>query len=34
MQKRVWIEVGDLVLFNLRESEDEKCAVVLKYLPD
>lgn len=34
MKKKVWIGMGDLVLCSLREFENEKCAVILKYLPD
>lgn len=34
MKKKVWIGIGDLVLCSLREFENEKCAVILKYLPD
>ena len=34
MKKKVWIGMGDLVICSLREFENEKCAVVLKYLPD
>ena len=34
MRKRVWINIGDLVLVSLREFENSRCDVLLKYLPD
>ena len=34
MKRKVWIGVGDLVLCSLREFQDKKCDVILKYLPD
>lgn len=34
MKRKVWIGVGDLVLCGLREFENKKCDVILKYLPE
>ena len=34
MKNRVWIKVGDLVLVSLREFEDDKGDIILKYNPD
>jgi translation initiation factor 1A len=34
MRRKVWIQPGDLVLCSLREFQNRKCDVVLKYLPD
>ncbi|KAI9189440.1 Translation initiation factor 1A [Blastocladiella emersonii ATCC 22665] len=34
MRKKVWINVGDIVLIGLREFQDEKCDVILKYSAD
>ena len=34
MKRKVWIGVGDLVLVSLREFENKKCDVILKYLPE
>ena len=34
MRKRVWINVGDIVLCSLREFQDDKADVILKYNPD
>lgn len=34
MQKKVWINVGDIVLVSIREFEQTKADVVLKYSPD
>lgn len=34
MKRRVWIYTGDIVLIALREFQDEKCDVVLKYFPE
>lgn len=34
MKRKVWIGVGDLVLCSLREFQNKKCDVILKYLPD
>jgi len=34
MKRKVWIAAGDLVLCSLREFQNKKCDVILKYLPD
>ena len=34
MRKRVWIGVGDIILVGLREFQDAKCDVLLKYTAD
>jgi translation initiation factor 1A len=34
MRKKVWISVGDIILVSLREFEDDKCDVILKYSSD
>jgi hypothetical protein len=34
MRKRVWINVGDIVLVGLRDFQDEKADVILKYMAD
>eukprot|EP00475_Leptophrys_vorax_P001576 TRINITY_DN1086_c0_g1_i1.p1 TRINITY_DN1086_c0_g1~~TRINITY_DN1086_c0_g1_i1.p1 ORF type:complete len:136 (-),score=38.13 TRINITY_DN1086_c0_g1_i1:301-708(-) len=34
MRKRVWVNVGDIVLITLREFQDEKADVILKYNAD
>eukprot|EP00940_MAST-03C_sp_MAST-3C-sp2_P003294 g3294.t1 len=34
MRKRVWVQVGDIVLVGLREFQDEKADVIQKYTPD
>lgn len=33
-RKKVWIGAGDLVLVSLRDFEDDKCDVILKYTPE
>ncbi|KAJ3190696.1 Eukaryotic translation initiation factor 1A [Irineochytrium annulatum] len=33
-RKKVWITVGDLVLLGLRDYQDSKADVILKYTPD
>ncbi|KAJ3095097.1 Translation initiation factor 1A [Phlyctochytrium bullatum] len=33
-RKKVWITVGDVVLLGLRDFEDSKADVILKYTPD
>ena len=33
-RKKVWIGAGDLVLVSLRDFEDDKCDVILKYSPE
>lgn len=34
MRKKVWINLGDIVLLSLREYEDAKADIVLKYTAD
>eukprot|EP00892_Ulva_mutabilis_P010643 jgi/Ulvmu1/7951/UM004_0184.1 len=34
MRKKVWVNVGDIVLLGLREYQDEKADVILKYMAD
>ncbi|CAG9466103.1 unnamed protein product [Pedinophyceae sp. YPF-701] len=34
MRKKVWIAVGDIVLLSLRDYQDEKADVILKYMAD
>lgn len=34
MRKKVWINQGDIILLSLREFEDEKADVIMKYHPD
>jgi translation initiation factor 1A len=34
MRKKVWINQGDTILVGLRDFEDEKADVILKYTPD
>jgi len=34
MRKKVWIAQGDIILVNLREYQDAKCDVILKYTAD
>jgi translation initiation factor 1A len=34
MRKRVWINPGDIVLIALREFQDEKADIILKYSAD
>ena len=31
LRKRVWIGVGDIVLLGLREFQDQKADIILKY---
>ena len=31
MRKRVWLNAGDYILISLREFEERKCDVILKY---
>lgn len=33
MRKKVWIVLNDLVLVSLRDFEDNKCDIILKYSP-
>jgi translation initiation factor 1A len=34
MRKKVWIAMGDVVLVALREYENDKCDIILKYTED
>lgn len=34
MRKKVWMNVGDFVLLSIREFQDNKGDVILKYTPD
>ena len=34
MKNRVWIRAGDLVLVSLRDEDDNKGDIILKYNPD
>ncbi|CEM37379.1 unnamed protein product [Vitrella brassicaformis CCMP3155] len=34
MRKKVWVNTGDIVLVSLRDYQDEKGDVILKYTPD
>lgn len=34
MRKKIWIGVGDLLMCSLREFQNEKCDVIMKYTPD
>jgi len=34
MRKKVWVNTGDIVLLGLREYQDEKADVILKYMAD
>mmetsp|Transcript_65447 Transcript_65447/g.132887 ORF Transcript_65447/g.132887 Transcript_65447/m.132887 type:complete len:142 (+) Transcript_65447:101-526(+) len=34
MRKKVWVGVGDIILIGLREYQDSKADVMLKYTPD
>jgi translation initiation factor 1A len=34
MRKKVWVAAGDIVLLGLREYQDAKADVILKYNPD
>eukprot|EP01066_Platyproteum_vivax_P002239 Platyproteum_vivax@DN12738_c0_g1_i1.p1 len=34
MRKRVWVCVGDIILVALRDFQDDKADVILKYTPD
>lgn len=34
MRKKVWVSAGDVILLGLREYQDEKADVILKYAPD
>mmetsp|Transcript_14108 Transcript_14108/g.34289 ORF Transcript_14108/g.34289 Transcript_14108/m.34289 type:complete len:144 (-) Transcript_14108:272-703(-) len=34
MRKKVWVYVGDIILVSLRDFQDEKADVILKYAAD
>jgi len=34
LRKKVWINQGDIILLSLRDYQDEKGDVILKYAPD
>lgn len=34
MRKKVWVMVGDIVLVSLRDFQDEKADIILKYNSD
>lgn len=34
MHKKVWIAAGDIVLVGLRDYQDDKADVILKYMSD
>lgn len=34
MRKKVWIKTGDIVLVGLRDYQDEKCDIIMKYTND
>ncbi|XP_065860266.1 eukaryotic translation initiation factor 1A-like [Euphorbia lathyris] len=34
MHKKVWINTGDIILLGLRDYQDDKADVILKYMPD
>jgi len=34
MRKKVWVNTGDIVLLGLRDYQDEKADVILKYTAD
>lgn len=34
MRKKVWVNVGDIVLLGLRDYQDDKADVILKYMAD
>lgn len=34
MRKKVWVGVGDIVLIGLRDFQDGKADVIMKYNPD
>eukprot|EP01026_Neomeris_dumetosa_P008934 TRINITY_DN1292_c0_g1_i1.p3 TRINITY_DN1292_c0_g1~~TRINITY_DN1292_c0_g1_i1.p3 ORF type:complete len:142 (+),score=28.98 TRINITY_DN1292_c0_g1_i1:104-529(+) len=34
MRKKVWVNTGDIILLGLRDYQDEKADVILKYLAD
>jgi translation initiation factor 1A len=34
MRKKVWVNAGDIVLVGLRDFQDDKCDIILKYSAD
>ena len=34
MRKKVWVAAGDIILVGLRDFQNTKADVILKYLPD
>ena len=34
MHKKVWIVAGDIVLVGIRDYQDDKASVILKYMLD
>jgi translation initiation factor 1A len=34
LRKKVWINTSDIILIGLRDFQDEKADVILKYTPD
>lgn len=34
LRKKVWVNTGDIVLIGLRDFQDKKADIILKYLPD
>uniref|UniRef100_A0A7S1TBZ0 Eukaryotic translation initiation factor 4C n=1 Tax=Compsopogon caeruleus TaxID=31354 RepID=A0A7S1TBZ0_9RHOD len=34
LRKKVWVNAGDIVLVGLREFQDEKADIILRYTPD
>lgn len=34
MRKKVWVNSGDIILVGLRDYQDEKADVILKYMAD
>lgn len=34
MRKKVWINQGDIILLSLRDFQDDKADVIVKYTPD
>jgi translation initiation factor 1A len=34
MRKKVWVNPGDIILLGLREFQDEKADVIMKYMAD
>ncbi|PVV03402.1 hypothetical protein BB560_002115 [Smittium megazygosporum] len=34
MRKKVWINQGDIILLSLRDFQDDKADIILKYSPD